>query len=121
MGALAFVPGRYVRLAWQAGKADMPQLLRVEKFIICYLETWLEGPNHCSREKPRLMNCKRIPQYSYCYLCYGGLHLIEPMLFTESGFNIQASTQLPQFGTGLKPVSSAGVNEGYDLTSAKIV
>ena len=60
MGALAFVPGRYVRLAWQARKADMPQLLRVEKFIICYLETWLEGPNHCSREKPRLMNCKRI-------------------------------------------------------------
>ena len=35
-----FVPRRYVRLAWLAVKANMPQLPRVEEFVIYYEETW---------------------------------------------------------------------------------
>ena len=41
--ALAFVPRRYVRLAWQALKANMPQLPRVEEFSRYFEETWLVG------------------------------------------------------------------------------
>ena len=39
--ALAFVPARYVRFAWQAVKAEAPQLAGVAEFK-CYFETeWL--------------------------------------------------------------------------------
>ena len=38
-----FVPQRYVRLVWQAVKANMPQLLRVKEFVVYYEESWLVG------------------------------------------------------------------------------
>ena len=43
--ALAFVPRRYVRLAWQAVKANMPQLPWVEEFVKYYEETLLTDTN----------------------------------------------------------------------------
>ena len=41
--ALAFVPRRYVRLAWQAVKAETPQLPRIQEFTAYYETTWLVG------------------------------------------------------------------------------
>ena len=43
IAALAFVPQRFVRLAWQAVKFEAPPLPRVEEFITYYEETWLVG------------------------------------------------------------------------------
>ena len=41
--ALAFVPRRYVRLAWQAVKAEAPQLPRIQELTAYYETTWLVG------------------------------------------------------------------------------
>ena len=41
--ALAFVPRRYVQLAWQAVKAKAPQLPRIQEFMAYYEMTWLVG------------------------------------------------------------------------------
>ena len=41
-----FVPQRYVRLVWQAVKANMPQLPRLKEFVTKYEETWLVGSYH---------------------------------------------------------------------------
>ena len=41
--ALAFVPVRYVRLAWQALKANAPDQPRMEEFIRYFEDTWLVG------------------------------------------------------------------------------
>ena len=39
--ALAFVPIRFVRLAWQAIKVAAPQLPRIQEFIRYFEDTWL--------------------------------------------------------------------------------
>ena len=39
--ALAFVPIRFVRLAWQAIKVAAPQLPRIQEFIWYFEDTWL--------------------------------------------------------------------------------
>ncbi len=41
--ALAFVPQRFVRIAWHAVKAEAPSLPRVQEFIAYFEETWLVG------------------------------------------------------------------------------
>ncbi len=46
--ALAFVPPRYVRLAWQAVKLQAPTLPRVEEFVEYFEQTWLVGNYHLS-------------------------------------------------------------------------
>ena len=41
--ALAFVPVRFVRVAWQALSAEAPNLPRVDDFITYFQDTWLLG------------------------------------------------------------------------------
>ena len=41
--ALAFVPVRFVRLAWQAIKVSAPQLPCIQEFIRYFEDTWLVG------------------------------------------------------------------------------
>ena len=42
--ALAFVPRQYIRLTWQALKAEAPQnIIRLDDFISYFKSTWLVG------------------------------------------------------------------------------
>ena len=46
VAALAFVPPRFVRVAWQAIKAEAPTASRLPEFLDYFEETWLTGNFH---------------------------------------------------------------------------
>ena len=57
--ALAFVPQRYIRLAWQALKLDAPSLPRVDEFVEYFERTWLVGNYHLSHWNVFETDCVR--------------------------------------------------------------
>ena len=44
--ALAFVPIRFVHLAWQEIKADTPELPKIDEFVMYFKNTWIAETLH---------------------------------------------------------------------------